>query len=604
MSRIQLLDKTLISKIAAGEVVERPASALKELLENSLDAGAQRITVELEAGGKRLIAVSDDGCGMPREDAVLSIERHATSKISDESDLEAVGTFGFRGEALASLAAVSHFSLKTRARGETAGTEVTVEGGEVTGVSDSGCPDGTTVTARSLFFNTRPRRKFLKADQTELSKSAAVVRAAAVANPDVGFELSNNGKAVFSFPPSDLRRRVADVVGKIPLYPFGSPGGGGKAEVSGFICAPGDGFSSMERLYCHVNGRYVRDRFLNRMLLESFGRVFAGHGSGGRYPRGAVFVTVAPDEVDVNVHPAKLEVRFLSPGAVVATVRQAVAGFLSSAPWLKPEVPESAPAGAPAPGNSGSVRRAAETPGGRSYAPRPSAAAPPPPDRSVPRKTVPESAVSEGLGFDAPAPRKGFFSSLNIIGQAGGLYIVCESPGGLVIIDQHAAHERVNFERFKNAYAGDGRLPAQKLLVPEVIELRPEDAAIFPRFTGKLEAMGLAAEEFGDGAARLTTVPALVSCKDGARLFVDTLAALAESDCPEEVGEIDAKTENVLATMACHDSIRAGYSMNTGEIRSLLSAMDGCESPNFCPHGRPVCVRMSYGGLEKMFKRK
>ncbi|MCY4042788.1 MAG: DNA mismatch repair endonuclease MutL [Candidatus Dadabacteria bacterium] len=591
MSQIRLLDKILISKIAAGEVVERPAAALKELLENSIDAGAERISVELEAGGKRLIGVSDDGCGMSREDAVMSIERHTTSKISDESDLEAVETFGFRGEALASIAAVSRFSLKTRARGETAGTEVSVEGGNVTNVSDSGCPDGTTVTARSLFFNTRPRLKFLKTDETELSRAVAVVRAAAVANPDVGFEVSHNGKNLFRLPPADIEQRVADVVGKAALYPFGFSGGG-KTEVSGFVCAPADGFSSMDRLYCHVNGRYVRDRFLNRILMDGFGRVF----EKGRYPQGAIFVTVAPDEVDVNVHPAKREVRFLSPGAVAAAVKSAVAAFLSSAPWLKPAAAKStAPPAAPP-----SSRPFSEVSAPRSYAPAPRLG------RSASRPAAPASApVSETLPLAALESGGGFFSGLNIVGQAGGLYIVCESPDGIILIDQHAAHERVNFEKFKNAYTKDGKIPAQRLLVPDVVEMRPGDAALFSRFRGKMEAMGLAAEEFGDGAARLLTVPALVSCSDGARLFVDTLAALDESDCPEETGAIDAGTENVLATMACHDSIRAGYSMgDKKEIRSLLAAMDGCESPNFCPHGRPVCVHLSHGDLEKMFKRK
>ncbi len=329
MNRIRILDDILISKIAAGEVVERPASVLKEFIENSLDAGAKKISIELDSGGKRLVKVTDDGCGMSRDDALLSIERHATSKIKDESSLASINTFGFRGEALPSVASVSRLFLTTRPRDEESGTRIAVEGGKIKDVKDTGCPAGTTVEARSLFFNTRPRLKFLKTNETELSRSANVARSAAIANPGVDFEVSHNGRNLFLFPPEDLERRVSGVIGKTRLYGI-EASDGDALKVAGFLCSPSDGVSSMTRLYCYVNGRYVRDRFVNKVVMECFGRTF----DKGRYPQGAIFITVSPEEVDVNVHPTKHEVRFRSPGSVAAVIKMAIESLLSSAPWM------------------------------------------------------------------------------------------------------------------------------------------------------------------------------------------------------------------------------------------------------------------------------
>lgn len=605
MNRIRVLDDILISKIAAGEVVERPASVLKELVENSLDAGAKKISVSLDSGGKRLVKVTDDGCGMSRDDALLSVERHATSKIRDEEGLASVKTFGFRGEALPSVASVSRFFLTTRPRDEDVGTRIEIEGGKIRDVKDAGCPAGTTVEVRSLFFNARPRLKFLKTNETELSRSAGVARAAAVANPEVGFEVLHNGGSLFRFAPESLEQRVSGVLGKSGLH--GIKASDGKSlEVTGFLCSPSDGLSSMARLYCYVNGRYVRDRFINKIVMECFGRVF----DRGRYPQGAIFITLPSEEVDVNVHPTKHEVRFRSPGAVASVMRDAIESLLSSAPWIT--------------GREKNVERAVEnflkkndagSYGGR-FHPRASAAGTE--SREFPYEKTPYGTGPASLDFelseDSPGAGtaelssrrggEGFFSSLNFVGQIGGLYIICEGEGGLVVIDQHAAHERVNFERLKNSYKSENRLRAQKLLMPEIVEMTPDDVVLFGRFKSAMGKMGLNAEVFGDNAVKLESLPAILSHVSGGDLFVDILAELNEADCSELPGALDKRTEHILATMACHKSIRAGYALGTPEIKNLLSDMDKCESPHFCPHGRPVAVHMSYGRLEKMFKRK
>ncbi len=598
MAPVRLLDDILISKISAGEVVERPASVLKEFLENSLDAGADKISITLDSGGKRLVKVADNGCGMSRDDALLCIERHATSKISDEKDLARVKTFGFRGEALPSIAAVSRFSLTTRPADKEVGTAIAVEGGKIKGVKETGCPVGTTVEARSIFYNTRPRLSFLKTNQTELSRCAAVIRSFAAANHQVDFEVLHNGRNLFRFTPADFEDRVREVLGGTSLYPIEASGREGGARVVGFLCSPSDGFSSMMRLYCYVNGRYLRDRFLNKVVMESLGRTF----DAKRYPQGVIFISVPSENIDVNVHPTKHEVRFKSPREVAGVLMDAIKSFLSTAPWMT--------------GREKNVRQSVETflrektdgAGGFekrfdfSGSARPSSGG--------------NFKESSGSSYSADSPEtinrlpmgdisgEGFFSQLKVLGQAGDLYIICEGREGLVVIDQHAAHERVNFERFRNSYRNDGGLTAQKLLIPEIIEMRPEDAALFTRFENKMKNLGLKAEMFGENAVRLESVPSLVSCMSAKDLFIDTLARLDESGCPEIPGELDKKTEDVLATMACHKSIRAGYTMAETETKSLLSDMDKCESPHFCPHGRPVAVNITYGGLEKMFNRK
>lgn len=598
MSNIRILDDILISKIAAGEVIERPASVLKEFIENSLDAGAKKISVDLDSGGKRLVRVSDDGCGMSREDALLSIERHATSKIKDEKDIASPGTFGFRGEALPSIAGVSRFSLTTRPADGRTGTAMEVEGGKFKGAKDAGRPAGTTVEARSLFFNTRPRLKFLKTNETELSRCSEVARSAAVANPDVDFEILHNGRDLLHFPRTDIENRVKTVLGKIPLYAVEDSSADGKIKISGFLCAPSDGFSSMTRLYCYVNGRYLRDRFINRVVMDCFGRVFEAR----RYPQGALFIEIPPGDVDVNVHPTKHEVRFVSPGSVAAVIRSAVESLLSLAPWMTGYKK----------GVSLAVKRflGEKSP---SYAERTVFAG----ARQKDRKSSPDGSArldlpasgdmrQTGVGesLQITGGEEGFFSSLKILGQAGGLYIVCEGEKGLVVIDQHAAHERVNFERLKNGYKTDGALLAQKILIPEIVEIRPEEAVLFDRFEGQMKKLGMNAEPFGAGAVRIESIPAIISGANPKRLFIDVLRELNETGLDELPGEVDKKTENVLATMACHKSIRAGYAMEGTEIKSLFSAMDKCETPHFCPHGRPVAVDMTYSSLEKMFKRK
>ena len=599
MAKIKTLPDVLVSKIAAGEVVERPASVVKELVENSIDAGAGRISVHLEAGGGKLVRVVDDGHGMSRDDAVMSIERHATSKIRDIDDLFSLGTLGFRGEALPSIASVSRFRIATAAEGSQSGTEIYVEGGIVKKVKETAAAPGSSVEVKDLFFNTPPRLKFLKRPETELTRALEIVQREALARPRVAFEVFSNGKSIHRYASREtLAERAAQIVPGVSLYEIGFEDD--TLRVYGYLGSPLEPRSSMQRFFTYVNGRPVRDRFVNRVVMNSYGKTI----EKGKYPQGAIFIERDPRTVDVNVHPTKSEVRFENQYAVGQSVARAIGSMLADAPWMKgyrertkkalEDFYEKQKDSAESPERGD---RGAETfPGGRG-------------GRAFPPGSRDAVSPSDGPAAGTPAVSRaeetdmfaeGFYSSLRFVGQVGKLYLVCEGPNGIIVVDQHAAHERINFERIRNGYADRDISCSQELLVAEVVELSARETSSVRQFGEEIERLGFGFEIFGENAVRIKSVPGFLRDSDCARVFLDLLDELDGLGDARSLGE---HLDSVCATVACHASITANRVLSEPEARSLFADMDRARDPHACPHGRPVAAEISRRMLERMFKR-
>jgi DNA mismatch repair protein MutL len=568
VSKIQVLPDSVARKIAAGEVIERPASVVKELVENSLDAGAGRIVVELDQGGRGRIAVTDDGEGMAREDALVAFQPHATSKIRGEEDLLRIATLGFRGEALPSIAAVSQVELWTCRRGETIGTHLQMRGGEPLVAEDVGTAVGCRIEVRELFAATPARRKFLKAPATEAGHVAQLIGRFALARSDVGFELRHETREGLSFPPGTRRDRIRRVLGgeiEAAMRPVEC---GGPLRLSGFVTHPHSSFSNARSILFFVNGRLVRDRLLQHAILAAYATLVPQ----GRYPAAVLFLDLPPDEVDVNVHPAKLEVRFRDSQGIHDAVRRTVRDALRSVP-------------------AGAALVAAEA--SPSY---PSDAVLPPASSGEPRlRMVSATAEGEGLPFE-PA---GLFSSLRVVGQVFDGYLVCEGDGEVVLIDQHAAHERIAFERLRSARRR-GRVESQTMLVAQPIEIGSLEAELLAAAAEDLAACGLDLELFGDRTVLVRSVPALLPAEAIAPLVRAIASDLGEV---ERSRALEARTESVLATIACHSVVRVGQKLSEAQMRGLLSAMDSIDLSSTCPHGRPVARRMPRAELERRFGR-
>lgn len=603
MGKIRILSDNLVSKIAAGEIVERPASVVKELIENSIDAGSGKIEIELEAGGKRLIKVSDDGEGMTRDDSLMSIERHATSKIKDTGDLFTVGTLGFRGEAIPSIASVSRFRMTTKTHDDVIGTVISIEGGVVRSVEETGAPPGTSVEVRNLFYNTPARHKFMRKTETELSNVLDIVERESLSRPGMSFELSSEGRTLLRLPAREsYSERVSQIYPGVKLSQVGAVGGG--VRVSGLMSGPLDTRSTTQKLFTYVNGRSVRDRFLTRIIIDSYGRML----EKGKFPQGVLFIEMPSQEVDVNVHPTKNEVRFGNARLVGDLIRESIQGMLGGAPWLGGRVTDY--------GNAGELHQTARE-SGREYgggalergegngvlngSPVYNRDAGTHADYTA--RSVHDTNVYSGgeaktdTGLFAGS---GFYSSLKVIGQLGDLYIVCASPGGMILVDQHAAHERINYERLKKAHLGEGSVQAQDLLVPEVLELSPHESDVLSRYGTELSSLGLSIESFGDNTFIIRSVPALLKNSDLGGLVRDIVSEIKESGEEKSLSE---KIDTVISTMACHSSIRANYELNPEKMKALLRELDRAEFPHSCPHGRPVARELSYTDIERMFKR-
>ncbi|MFO7840152.1 MAG: DNA mismatch repair endonuclease MutL [Desulfosalsimonadaceae bacterium] len=594
MSRIRVLPEILSNKIAAGEVVERPASVVKELVENAIDAASSRITVEVGQGGRSLIRVSDNGCGMSRDDALLAIERYATSKIYEDSDLYAISTLGFRGEALPSIAAVSRLELITREQHEEAGTRIYVEGGSIKKVEHAGAPAGTLISAGHIFFNTPARRKFLKTVNTEMGHIADVVSAIALAWEKIQFRLFHNERGIKNWAAADSSfDRIVDVLGAELRYSLHQvEAESRRLAVSGWVSEPEVTRSTPQKLYIYINGRFIRDRGITYALLDGY----KGRLMKGRFPVGALFLQLPPAEVDVNVHPTKHEVRFARQKEVYELVRSAVASAFSRPRQNRAHVAPPA----------SEVR---ETPGlWQEPAPQPNKPAPGPEDAAVFSQTPPASPSPEAKPGPEPPPQssrplfrdKPCFARMRIIGQFRNTYIICETEDALCLIDQHAAHERIVYEKLVNHRKQSEAHHVQTLAVPETIELNYKESAALSELIPELENIGITVEPFGGHTFIVKSLPAVLADKSAVPLVTELAETAAEAGYTPGVEE---GVHACLTVMACHGAIRANQALSEMEIRALLEQLDRCDNPYNCPHGRPTLVEWPLHSLEKRFHR-
>ncbi len=631
MSRIKILPEILSNKIAAGEVVERPASVVKELVENAIDANSTKITVEIGQGGRSLIRVSDNGCGMTHDEALLAIERYATSKIFTDHDLYAISTLGFRGEALPSIASVSKFSLITKDTAAVSGTRIDIEGGKIKNVSDAGAPDGTMISVSQLFFNTPARRKFLKTVSTEMGHIADVVSCCALARPDVQFRLIHNQKEIKNWPavrqPLD---RVIDVLGgdlQSSLYPFEYKDD--YLSLAGWTSDPAVTRSTSQKIHLFVNGRLIRDRGVQYAIFEGYrGRIMKG-----RFPVAVLFLDIAPDQVDVNVHPTKHEVRFARQKQVYEAVKTGVRDIWKSRPqahWATsespaPEVREPRPSLYHPPSKNPDlvdfVVRRSET--GQEKKADSASEIPLNPEkplsiretdlRSVPPQppsTAPENPESLPLEapppHDSPASRQARLwerkklADAAVIGQFNNTYILCEGEDELILVDQHAAHERIAYERLKAAAQAKAHPPTQKLMLPETFDLGYRETAVIEEMIDDLNALGLEIEHFGGNTFVVKSVPAVIADREIKPLIVDIVDAMNAHGYSPGLGET---LDQCIILMACHSAIRARQALSVTEMRELLKQLDRCDNPFHCPHGRPTFIEWPVKTLEKSFKR-
>ncbi len=592
--RVEKLPEDLVNKIAAGEVVERPASVAKELLENAIDAGALAIGIDVETGGKSLVRVRDDGTGMSRGDAERALLRHATSKLRTLDDLQSVATHGFRGEALPAIGSVSHLLLTTRTDSEEAGTQVEVKHGKLIHVRDAGHPRGTTVEVRDLFGGVPARRKFLRADATETSHVAEAVTASALVRPETGFTLRSGPRTLVQAPPvGGVAERVYQLFGGqvlAALLPVEHEEGG--VRVRGFVARPDRAAGARSNVRLYVNGRAVRDRGMARAVAEAY------RGAGVRDPGGEafLFLEVPLHLVDVNVHPAKTEVRFAEARVVWAAVERGVRHALGA-------------------GRGGSS----------SYVPRPDAAremafaqaervaeenalwsgeggTPRAQSPAEVRATFPSDVPAGLSGVSAPATPTPLLDDAPplVLGQHRNTYIVASDGDELVLVDQHTAHERVRFEGLLASLEGR-RVEAQRLLVPAVIDLPPRLRPILEAHAATLGELGFDVDAFGAAAVRLTAMPAVLGAREAGVALLEILRDLQERDAADWA--VAEARHRVAATLACHSAARAGEALSVSGMKAIVDGLWRAAQPALCPHGRPTRVRIPREDLSRWFGR-
>jgi DNA mismatch repair protein MutL len=667
MSRIRILPETVANKIAAGEVVERPASVVKELLENALDAGARSIRIETESGGKRLIRVIDDGCGMNHDDALLAFERHATSKLRTADDLLSIATLGFRGEALPSIAAISRLLLETRDAEEGEGTRIEFAGGKLLGVKPAGVPVGTSISVADIFYAVPARRKFLKSETTELGHIASLVTHYALAHPDRQFLLKTPSQEILNCSPvQKLADRVYQIFGRQSLDelteippteaavrsaisepPLAPEERAATLRVSGFTSRPEVQRSNRNGIYIFVNRRLVRDRLLLHAISEAYRNIVPF----GVFPVVLLFLDMPYEEVDVNVHPAKIEVRFRHPQFVHDFTRDALRQALSAArpiPGFPAARAATASATAPAPTNGGSTALAAGAaaidPAFLSSAnPGMVPGAPPGPPRAVIPASfgdvasaaegfelsgAPDRPISQRLQFDPTGasdfslgpqesgppvigdsigatetpgalPSVEDIADLKPLGQVNSSFIVAVNGEGLWIIDQHVAHERVLFEQHLRARR-EGALGGQRLLVPLIVELNPRQLAILEQIGEELRANGFEAERMGARSVAIQAAPAGIASGDAERLLYEILDGIARENQAISIDSLQAK---IAASTSCHAAIKVNTPLDPAKMEWLLGELAKTEYPMSCPHGRPVVLRYSVREIERAFKR-
>ncbi len=597
IDRVMLLDEHTANRIAAGEVVERPASAVKELVENALDAGATRIKLQLEEGGRALIRIEDNGCGMSRNDAIMALQRHATSKIRTADDLFALSTLGFRGEALPSIASVSHFSLFTRAEADESGVHLTVHSGEIESIVETAMPCGTVILVEDLFYNTPARMKFLKSTAAELGRSVDIVGQLAVAHPDVSFQVLHRGQDALSTPGNgEALAPLAAVWGRetarklIPIE-FDS----GDVTVRGFIATPEITRPGRSHELFFVNGRSIKNRVVSHALEDAF-RALTPES---RYPVAAIFITVPPNQVDVNVHPTKTEVKFIRDGEVHHAVSQAVKSALLKygiVPTVQAAVPEIAFSGQtthtslPLFGvghqRSGSMDANIWSQLGV--------------ERLEPNATQPKEEVDEPLRMpEAPRPFAELLREYQVLGQLQDTYIIAKTPAGIAVIDQHVAHERVIYERLTVSRNRNG-MASQLLNPPVTITLERREALLLAEHTHSFKASGWEVEKFGGDSFVVRAIPASLSNKPYEQMLRDMVDELVNQSVTRR---LLVQQDHVLITNACKMAVKAGDPLTIGEMTELLQQLSETENPYLCPHGRPIVVTIGLNDLEKLFKR-
>jgi DNA mismatch repair protein MutL len=604
MSRIRILPDALASQVAAGEVVERPAAVVRELVENSLDAGASHVEVHAQRGGMAMLKIVDDGSGMDREDAMLCLERHATSKIRTKDDLAAINTFGFRGEAMPSIASVSRFRLATREKDALVGTEVEVNGGKLVEVRDHGGSGGTTVEVRSLFFNVPARRKFLRTEPTEFSHIEQQVLLHAIANPHVAFTLTHNGDLVFHLPATrDLLERIRGLMGDelanrlIKVEEQTHHG----VTISGYIGGPGMSRSNRQMQITYLNGRPIESASISYGLREGYHTALMK----GQHPVTYLFIQMDAHAFDVNVHPAKKEVRFHDGNSVRDAIARAVSRTLETANKLPSGHAPLRPAPAPAltieiePPKQEILRLAVEKqspPLKREFEPPKPFIAPEPPKLQTPVSRLPEPKPAS----EPPTEAKTEMPDFRIIGVLQKLYVLIESPEGLVLMDQHAAHERVNFEKFRRALESGG-VPCQRLLMPVTLQTTPRDSDLLRQNLTALGRLGIEIDAFGPNTFKVEALPAFLKTDDPAAWLDGVI---------EELSSLSTKTsslrlsEDAIATTACRASVKSNDVLSIPELQGLLKALFACEMPYCCPHGRPTLVQIGTAELERKFGRR
>lgn len=571
MNTIRVLPEKVASQIAAGEVVDRPASVVRELIDNSIDAGADRIVVRIENGGKRLIKVSDNGVGMSRDDLLLCIERHATSKIETASDLFSVKTFGFRGEAIPSIASVSRMQIVSRTKGNLGGHKLKIAGGRLISIEETGAPDGTIVEVRDLFFNIPARRKFLRATKTETDHIIDITTRAVLPLSNIHFRLDESEKAVMNLPASDEKLpRLSAIMGRniagsmIDAHEIND-----ELAITVYLAPSDQSRTRGDRLFVYVNGRYIRDRLVTRAVMEGYGQRLMK----GRYPQAVVFMEIDPSKVDVNVHPTKQEIRFRNGRAVfstiVYTIEKALARSLHTFPgqeWIKHD------------------RRPNQ---GKGF-------------DLVSEPMWNYAQAEQGIATptrtgetDQPMVKEG----PKIIGQLGNTYIMCQVKDGLLMVDQHAAHERIVYENLKKGFDAS-KLEVQTLLTPYKLELTMKEKRIVLEKGKDLTRVGIELDHFGGCTFLLRAVPALLKNITWDSFISELIAELGEDKLEHETF-----LDKVLTVMACHGAVRAGQRLNEEEIKHLFVQLEDMDLPTNCPHGRPIFKHFTYYEIEKMFKR-
>lgn len=575
--RIKILSETVASKIAAGEVIERPASVIKELVENAIDAGAQNIAVEVEEGGRRLLRVRDDGGGMSLQEAVLALQRHATSKITCAEDLFSITSLGFRGEALPSIAAVSHFEMTTRAREEEIGARLVAHGGEIAEVTEAAAPVGTTISVSGLFYNTPARLKFLRSQATEFAHIAELLNRFSYSHHHLAFLLLHNGREVLRRPASpDLREPLARALGrenaaKLIAVTFSSP----LMSVTGFVSPPEQSRSTRAQQYFFVNRRWIRSRTLTHALEEAHHTLLPLH----RYPVAVLLLALEPSLVDVNVHPTKAEVRFSREGEVYQALRHAVQQALAESGLEA------------APGGAGPLPLSAAPDQGRMLA-APRAAFQPP--QQEPAATASAPALHPALQPRAPGERVSF----RALAQLRETYILAEGENGLLVVDQHRAHERVLYEQFMRGVE-EHTSHSQPMLAPATVQLNPREAAVLQENLAELRSFGFDLEEFGADSFLLRAVPIAFLKKEPLRLLNEIIEDIAASPG----AQLHSRRERALITMSCKAAVKAGDPLALEEMDRLLCDLAATQRPYTCPHGRPTVMTISNFELDKKFHR-